>query len=53
MNKLLKVMDDVIIAILGKSIVEKRSGDDRRVKKPRMRKYEKRKAGVKSSRRMK
>ena len=35
MNKLLKVMDDVIIAILGKSIVEKRSGDDRRFKKPR------------------
>ena len=51
MNKLLKVMDDVIIAILGKSIVEKRSGDDRRVKKPRKRKYEKRKAGVKSTRR--
>ena len=36
-------MDDVIIAILGKSIVEKRSGDDRRVKKPRKRKNEKRK----------
>lgn len=53
MNKLLKVMDDVIIAILGKSIVEKRSGDDRRVKKPRKRKYEKRKAGIKSSRRKK
>ena len=53
MNKLLRVMDDVIIAILGKSIVEKRSGDDRRVKKPRKRKYEKRKAGVKSSRRKK
>ena len=51
MNKLLKVMDDVIIAILGKSIVEKRSGDDRRVKKPRKRKYEKRKAGIKSDRR--
>ena len=31
--------------------VEKRSGDDRRVKKPRKRKYEKRKAGVKSDRR--
>ena len=46
-------MDDVIIAILGKSIVEKRSGDDRRVKKPRKRKYEKRKAGIKSSRRKK
>ena len=30
---------------------EKRSGDDRRVKKPRKRKYEKRKAGVKSDRR--
>ena len=44
-------MDDVIIAILGKSIVEKRSGDDRRIKKPRKRKYEKRKAGVKSNRR--
>ena len=53
MNKLLKVMDDVIIAILGKSIVEKRSGEDRRVKKPRKRKYEKRKAGVKSNRRKK
>ena len=53
MNKLLKVMDDVIIAILGKSIVEKRSGDDRRVKKPRKRKYEKRKAGIKSCRRKK
>ena len=53
MNKLLKVKDDVIIAILGKSIVEKRSGDDRRVKKPRKRKYEKRKAGIKSSMRKK
>ena len=53
MNKLLKVLDDVIIAILGKSIVEKRSGEDRRVKKPRKRKYEKRKAGVKSNRRKK
>ena len=51
MNKFLKVMDDVIIAILGKSIVEKRSGEDRRVKKPRKRKYEKRKAGLKSDRR--
>ena len=51
MNKLLKVMDDVIIAILGKSIVEKRSGDDRRVKKPRKRKYEKRIAGKSSDRR--
>ena len=30
---------------------EKRSGEDRRVKKPRKRKYEKRKAGVKSDRR--
>ena len=53
MNKLLKVMDDVIIAILGKSIVEKRSGDDRRVKKPRKRKYEKRIAGKSSDRRAK
>ena len=51
MNKFLKVMDDVIIAILGKSVVEKRSGDDRRKKKPRKRKNEKRKAGVKSDRR--
>ncbi len=51
MNKFLKVMDDIVIAILGKSVVEKRSGDDRRVKKPRKRKYEKRKAGVKSDRR--
>ena len=31
--------------------VEKRSGDDRRKKKPRKRKYEKRKAGIKSDRR--
>ena len=30
---------------------EKRSGDDRRIKKPRKRKNEKRKAGVKSDRR--
>ena len=30
---------------------DKRSGDDRRVKKPRKRKYEKRKAGIKSDRR--
>ena len=30
---------------------EKRSGDDRRVKKLRKRKYEQRKAGVKSDRR--
>ena len=51
MNKFLKVMDDVIIAILGKSVVEKRSGDDRRKKKPRKRKYEKRVAGTKSDRR--
>ena len=52
MNKLLKVMDDIIIAILGKSIVEKRV-ESRRKKKPRKRKYEKRKAGVKSTRRKK
>jgi hypothetical protein len=32
---------------------EKMSGEDRRVKKPRKRKYEKRKAGVKSTRRKK
>ena len=51
MNKFLKVMDDMIIAILGKSIVEKRSGDNRRVKKPRKRKYEKRIAGKSSDRR--
>ena len=31
--------------------LDKRSGDDRRVKKPRKRKHEKRKAGVKSDRR--
>ena len=31
--------------------VEKRSGEDRRVKRPRKRKYEKRKAGIKSDRR--
>ena len=51
MVKFLKVMDDLIIAILGKSLVEKRKGEDRRVKKPRKRKYEKRKAGIKSDRR--
>ena len=53
MNKLLKVMDDVIIAILGKSIVEKRSGEGRRKKKPRKRKHEKRVAGKSSDRRNK
>jgi len=53
MNKFLKVMDDVIIAILGKSIVEKRSGEDRRKKKPRKRKNEKRIAGKSSDRRKK
>ena len=53
MNKLLKVMDDVIIAILGKSIIEKRSGEARRKKKPRKRKYEKRIAGKSSDRRTK
>ena len=37
MVKFLKVIDDLIIAILGKSLVEKRSGEDRRVKKPRER----------------
>ena len=31
--------------------LDKRSGADRRVKKPRKRKYEKRKAGIKSDRR--
>ena len=31
--------------------LDKRSGEDRRKKKPRKRKYEKRKAGVKSDRR--
>ena len=31
--------------------VEKRSGEDRRVKRPRKRKYEKRKAGIRSDRR--
>ena len=51
MNKFLKVMDDVIIAILGKSIVEKRSGEDRRKKKQRKRKYEKRIDGKSSDRR--
>ena len=49
MNKLNKVMDDVVTFFLG----DMRSGDDRRVKKPRKRKYEKRKAGVKSNRRKK
>ena len=52
MNKFLKVMDDVIIAILGKSIVEKRV-ESRRKKKPRKRKYEKRIAGKSSDRRTK
>ena len=51
MNKFLQVMDDIIIAILGKSVVEKRSGEDRRKKKPRKRKYEKRIAGKSSDRR--
>ena len=51
MNKLLKVMDDIVITILGKSVVEKRSGEDRRKKKPRKRKYEKRIAGKSSDRR--
>ena len=53
MKKFLKVLDDVVIAILGKSIVEKRSGEDRRVKKPRKRKNEKRIAGKSSDRRKK
>ena len=53
MNKLLKAMDDLIITILGKSIVEKRSGEVRRKKKPRKRKYEKRVAGKSSDRRKK
>ena len=53
MNKFLKVIDDVIIAIIGKSIVEKRSGENRRKKKPRKRKYEKRIAGKSSYRRQK
>jgi len=52
MNRFLKVMDDIIIAILGKSIVEKRA-ESRRKKTPRKRKYEKRKAGVRSTRRKK
>ena len=51
MVKFLKVIDDLIIAILGKSLVEKRSGEDRRKKRPRKRKNEKRKAGIKSDRR--
>ena len=38
MVKFLKVIDDLIIAILGKSLVEKRSGEDRKVKKPREKK---------------
>ena len=52
-NKFLKVMDDIVIAILGKSIVEKRSGEDRRKKKPRKRKYEKNRIAGKSSDRRK
>ena len=51
MVKFLKVIDDLIIAILGKSLVEKRSGEDRREKKPRKRKHEKRLAGKSSDRR--
>ena len=51
MVKFLKVIDDLNTAILGTSIVDKRKGEDRRVKKPRKRKYEKRKAGIKSDRR--
>ena len=51
MVKFLKVIDDLIIAILGKSLVEKRSGEDRRKKKPRKRKPEKRLAGKTSDRR--
>ena len=51
MVKFLKVIDDLIIAILGKSLVEKRSGEDRRVKNPRKRKHEKRLAGKSSDRR--
>ena len=35
MNKLNKVMDDVVTFILG----DKRSGDDRRVKKSKRKKY--------------
>ena len=53
MNKFLKVIDDVIIAIIGKSVVEKRSGENRRKKNPRKRKYEKRIAGKSSDRRNK
>jgi hypothetical protein len=51
MVKFLKVIDDLIIAILGTSLVEKRSGEDRRKKKPRKRKHEKRLAGKSSDRR--
>ena len=39
-DKFLKAIDDVTTFIIG----EKRSGDERRVKKPRKRKNEKRKA---------
>ena len=53
MNKFLKVMDDIVIAILGKSVVEKRNGDDRRKTKPRKRKYEQRIAGKSLDRRTK
>ena len=47
LDKFLKAIDDVTTFIIG----DKRSGEDRRKKKPRKRKYEKRKAGVKSDRR--
>jgi len=50
-EKFLEIMNDIRTAILGKPVVEQRAGGDRRKKKPRKRKYEKRKAGVKSDRR--
>ena len=43
--------ESISLLELKRKSVDKRSGEDRRVKKPRKRKYEKRKAGIKSDRR--
>ena len=47
MNKFTKAIETLKRWI----VLDKRSGEDRRKKKPRKRKYEKRKAGIKSDRR--
>ena len=49
LDKFMRAIDDVTAFIIG----DKRSGEDRRVKKPRKRKYEKRIAGKSSDRREK